>query len=118
MDIYYANKNVEELFEDARLLVRRVGLPIAKMIKKRKDHINAFNNMLDLIKSGIDNPHPLIGNLQGCIGWTITGNIRLILDLELNEDEKYCDSLLAGREKIKIKGVVDYHGKKDEWIIS
>lgn len=66
--------------------------------------------------SGIDNPHLLKSDLYGCISWSISGNVRLILDLDLKPNELYSPEI-ATRTKICIKGVVDYHGGKDEWLI-
>lgn len=118
MDIEYANKQVERVMTDAKLLVKRVGEPIAKRIIRRLNQLEAFSNIGELMKSGIDNPHPLNTNLYGCIGWSLNGNYRFILDVGLGKKEKYIESEVNLKEKIIIKGVADYHGGKDEWIIS
>lgn len=44
-------------------------------------------------------------------------NLRFILDIGLEKDEKYSQEMYL-KEKITVKGVMDYHGGKDEWIIS
>lgn len=118
MDIEYANNKVEKVLTDAKQLVKKVGKPIAKTIIKRLDQLSAFSNIGELMRSGIDNPHPLNNNFYGSIGWTITGKLRFILDVGLEKKETYIESVVNLKEKITIKGVTDYHGDKDEWIIS
>lgn len=118
MDIEYANNKVEKIMTDAKQLVKKVGTPIAKTIIKRINQLSAFSNIGELMRSGIDTPHPLNNNLYGNIGWSITGNLRFILDVGLEKKEKYIESEVNKKEKITIKGVTDYHGGKDEWIIS
>ena len=116
MELEYSNNKVKKAFTDGAYLLKTVGLPRAKAIKLRKDQLEAFQNIRELMMSGIDNPHLLSGNLHGCIGWSVTGNLRIILDLKLEKNEAY-GLEIARREKICIKGVTDYHGGKDEWII-
>lgn len=118
MDIEYANNHIEKVITDAKQLVKRVGPLMAKTIIKRWNQLKAFSNVGELMRSGIDNPHPLIMNLYGCIGWSITGNYRFILDVGLGKNEKYIECEVNLKEKIIIKGVADYHGGKNEWIIS
>lgn len=117
MDIEYANNKIERVMTDAKLLVKKVGAPNAKTIIKRLNQLSAFSNIAELMRSGIDNPHPLNNNLYGNIGWSITGNLRFVLDIGLAKNEKYSEVAYL-KEKITIKGVTDYHGGKDEWIIS
>lgn len=117
MDIDYTNNKVEKVMTDAKQLVKKVGSNTAKAIIKRMNQLEAFSNIGELMQSGIDNPHLLDNNLYGCIGWSVTANLRLILDVGLDKSEKYSTEINL-KEKIKIKGVTDYHGGKDEWIIS
>lgn len=116
MELTYANEKVKEIFLNGDKMIKRVGLPLAKSIKKRKDQLESFVNLFELMGSGIDNPHLLKGDLYGCIGWSITGNVRIILDLELKNGEVYSLDI-PKRKKICIKGVCDYHGGKNEWTI-
>ena len=116
MELEYSNAKVEKAFTDWSYLVKLVGVPLTKTIKKRKDQLESFQNIFELMGSGIDNPHLLKGNLYGHIGWSVTGNLRIIIDLKLEKNAIY-GLEIAKREKICIKGVADYHGGKDEWII-
>lgn len=117
MKLEYSNNKVEKAFTDWAYLLKTVGKELTKAIKKRKDQLESFQNIFEFMSSGIDNPHLLNGNLHGCIGWSVTGNLRIIFDLKLEKNEAY-GLEIARREKICIKGVADYHGGKDEWLIN
>ena len=117
MELEYSNAKVEKAFTDWRYLQKIVGLQLTKAIKKRKDQLESFQNIYEFMGSGIDNPHPLNGDLYGHISWSITGNLRIIFDLNLAKNEIY-NLEIPKRERICTKGVVDYHGGKNEWIIS
>ena len=115
-DILFSNDKVEKYFNNIKLLQKKCGMPLAKQIVKRMSQLEALENVYDLLKAPIDNPHLLEENLEGCIAWSLTGNIRLILDTGLPKNPENISSL-ANIEKIIIKGVVDYHGNKNNWII-
>lgn len=117
MELEYSNAKVEKAFTDWNYLNKTIGMQLTKAIKKRKDQLESFQNILEFMGSGIDNPHLLKENLHGLIAWSVTGNLRIIFDLKLKKNETYSVEI-ARREKICIKGVADYHGGKDEWIIA
>ena len=71
-----------------------------------------FNQYLTKIALG--KPHHLEGNLYKCFGISITANYRLIV--EPIETELDIESL-RNCKILNIKGVLDYHGGKNEWII-
>jgi len=90
------------------------GTVLVKQIKIRYDQINAMPNFSEYIDFGLGKPHSLEGEFAGCYGVSVTGKIRMILkpvseDLS-PESLKTCDEVI-------LKGVVDYHGQKNEWII-
>lgn len=116
-DIKFSNTKVQKIFQDAKILTKKVGLSLAKQIIKRLDQLSAFANVYELINAPIDNPHLLEGNLVGCIGWSVDSKHRLILDTGLSSNPTDLKQL-NNIEEIIIKGVVDYHGNKDEWIIN
>lgn len=66
------------------------------------------------LTTGLGKPHPLYENLKGYYGVTVTGNVRLVIrpDEEVTEPE-----VLQKCDRVIIKGVMDYHGRKNEWII-
>lgn len=90
------------------------GENITRAIKKRYDQLKAANNFSIYLQTGLGKPHPLHGNLKGCYGISITGNLRLIVRPDVQSIDpgllKECDTVI-------IKGVLDYHGKKYGWII-
>ena len=117
LEIDYKNNNVKKYLENLRLVQKEFGLQIAKKIAQRLDELRSFNNVFLLLTSGIDNPHLLIGDLEGCIGWDITGPVRFII--------KFCESF-SGYDmkdskyitKVVIEGVRDYHGGNKKWLIN
>lgn len=56
------------------------------------------------MKFGFGKPHPLKGNMERYFGVGITGNYRLVV-------------MPKGNEKIIVRGVIDYHGDKYNWLI-
>lgn len=111
----YHDEKVQRILCDAKTLQRKVGLEIGRKIKRRMNQLEAasdFNQYLTKLRFG--NPHPLEGNLDKCFGISITSNYRIVvepLETELDiESLKNCKVL-------NIKGVLDYHGGKNEWII-
>lgn len=96
--------NVKKYFEDYSIMINEIGTNLTKSTKKRVDQLKASKTLQKYLTYKLGSPHPLHGNLEGCIGVSITGNFRLVF-LPINE------------KKIKIKGVVDYHGSKENWLI-
>jgi len=112
--IQYDNKKVEKAFSDFGQMKKAHGEALTKQIKKRYDQIKAMPYFSDYLSLGLGNPHSLVGEMTGCYGISVTGNIRLVLepvceDLS-SESLKICDEVV-------LKGVVDYHGQKYEWVI-
>ena len=116
MEIEYSNRSVEKAFSNWDVLKRKHGLDLTKQLKRKIDQLESMENIDSLMTSGIDNPHLLGEDLAGCIGWSVNGRIRLVFDLREGKVEKI-DSRIKSKTKICIKGVVDYHGRKNEWII-
>lgn len=115
MQFEYQDDKVRKILCDDKLLQRKVGLEMGKKITKRMNQLKAtedFNQYLTKIALG--KPHPLDGDLDKCFGISITANYRIVvgpLETELDiESLKNC-------KKLNIKGVLDYHGGKNEWII-
>ena len=115
MQLVFEDRKVEKILYDTKLLQKKVGLEIGQKVRKRLNEIKATNNFNEyLTKIKLGKPHPLEGEFKGCYGVWITSNYRMIvqpLETELDlESLKKCD-------KLNIKGVLDYHGGKNEWII-
>lgn len=114
MKLEYGNAVVEKYFSNFNLFKKDKGSNLARTTKKRCDQLKAAKNFGIYLSTGLGKPHPLFGNLKGCYGINITGNIRLIVkpDVESLDPEslKKCTVVI-------IEGVMDYHGQKTEWII-
>ena len=115
MQIIYESKSVEKYFTDVGLLSRAIGRDAARILIKRINALKAANNVDILLRTGLGKPHFLTGDLRGHIGITLTGNYRLIVrpvtDDLTAESLKICNIIC-------VKGVGDYHGSKNNWLIS
>ena len=113
MQIQYTDK-VEKYFEDFSILQKKIGKEKAKTIKKHINNLKASNNFGIFLSLGLGKPHSLTGNHQGEYGISVTANERLII-------EPVCDNLsmemLKLCDTIIVKGVEDYHGRKENWLI-
>lgn len=121
MQITYENDWIRELFTDLsdvanskNLLQKKIGKDKTVSVKKRKNQIEAAANFKAYLDFHIGNPHSLTGDLKGLYGVDINAHTRLILcpcskDLSAESLIK-CDSII-------IKGIVEYHGDKNEWLI-
>ncbi len=112
--IEYDDRTVLKYFNNFELVKKELGHNIAKATKKRVNQLKASANFGVYLTTGLGKPHPLYENLKGYYGITITVNVRLIVrpDTESLEPEvlKNCDTVI-------IKGVMDYHGRKNRWLI-
>ncbi len=113
MQIQYTDK-IEKYFEDFSYLQKKIGKEKTKTIKKHIDNLKASNNFGIFLSLGLGKPHPLSGNHQGEYGIRVTANERLIVEPVCEnlsiEMLKICDTII-------IKGVEDYHGSKENWLI-
>ena len=115
MQFEYRDKKVQKIICDAKTLQRKVGMEIGKAIKQRMNPIQAAENFnYYLTKIGLGDPHPLNGILDDCYGISVTANYRLVV--EPLETEMDMESL-KNCKLLNIKGVLEYHDGKNEWII-
>ncbi len=87
---------------------------MCKSVIKRKNQLIASENFNQFTETGLGKPHRLYGDFNFYYGITVSANVRLIvkpktIDLS-TESLKNCDIII-------LKGVVDYHGEKINWII-
>ena len=106
MEIQFENQKVQKSMSDMKELTTKIGLAMTKTVKQRYNQLEACENFEEYMKTGLGVPHPLNNDLKECYGIRITGNYMLIVKPES-----------LGSKKIIIKGVLDYHGDKNEWII-
>lgn len=115
MQLEYQDEKVRKLLCNVKMLQKKVGLEMGKKIKQRMNQLEAADNFNQyLTRIGLGKPHSLTGDLARCYGISITANYRIVvepLETELDlESLKNCKVL-------NVKGVLDYHGGKNEWII-
>ena len=115
MEIQYSNKNVRKILLSHKEIQRKVGNNIGKTIIKRIEQLRATKSLYEYIMFiKLGSPHHLKGNMNKYLSISITGNYRLIiepLETKLDLESLKCCS------KIDVKGVLDYHGGREEWII-
>lgn len=108
------NKKVEKLFQNPNYLIKKVGKEMTIKIKQRLNEIRSSCNFKEYLDIGLGKPHPLVGNLDGLYGISLNGNYRLIVEPLI---QAYDFESLKKCIKINIKGVMNYHDGKCEWII-
>lgn len=115
MQFEYQDEKVQKILCDAKVLQRKVGLEIGKKVKQRMNQLEAAENFNQyLTKIGFGKPHPLVGDLDKCYGIHITANYRMVVEpLETKLDMES----LKNCKLLNIKGVLEYHDGKNEWII-
>lgn len=117
IEIKYANDNVKYYFENPRAIQKDCGPDLAKKVNRRIDELRSFNSVNELLNCGIDNPHLLIGDLEGSLGWDLTSHVRLIIKIceKFEEDTIEKTKFITS---VVIEGVRDYHGGNKKWIIN
>ena len=114
MQLDIDNQKLDKILNDSNKLIKAVGIEMAKMIKRRLNELRAAPNFKAYLDYNIGKTHLLTGNFSGYFGISLNKNYRLIVKPIVNnmtlEELKEC-------KIVNIKGVVDYHGKKDEWLI-
>ncbi len=104
MKIEYCNNKLAKIMSDMQILNETIGTQMTKAVKKRYNEIEATNDFQELMKNNLGHPHPLKGDLKDYYGIRLTRNYRLVVQEKENKI-------------IVVKGVIDYHGDKYNWII-
>ena len=115
LQLEFQDEKVRKVLSDARILQKKVGLEMGRKIKQRLNQLEATDKFnMDLTKVGFGKPHPLEGDLDKYYGISINANYRIVVQpLETKLDMES----LKDCKVLNIKGVLDYHGGKNEWII-
>ncbi len=117
LKVYYKNDRVKKYCENPRDVQKDFGIEIAKKLSKRLDDLQSFDTVMQLLNGGIDNPHLLKSDLEGCLGWDLTANVRLIIKICDCFNEKTieeCKTITT----VTVEGVRDYHGGNKKWLIN
>ncbi len=122
MEIEYEKTTIQEYFSDLwdivnskNLLQKKIGLVLTKTTKKRMEQLKSAQTFQKYLNYHIGNPHSLSGDLFSYYGVDLDKHTRLIIqpvppDMS-SEALKVC-------ETVKIIGIVEYHGGKNEWLIT
>ena len=109
--ITYANKRVEKFFTDYSKMKKEIPFDWVRAIKKLMDQLKAADSFGVFLSLGLGKPEQLSGYEQITYSLHVSANVRLIIELNATQDTiKIC-------EEIKVEGVSDYHGRKDNWYI-
>lgn len=114
MQLEVRDQKLEKLLNDSNKLIRKIGLEMAKMMKRRFNEMKASPNFKEYVGFGLGKPHPLTGNMNKLYGIHLNKNYRLIVEplVEVLDDVN-----LEECRSVNIKGVVNYHDGKIEWLI-
>lgn len=108
------NQKLEKLLNDPNKLIRKIGIEMTRILKRRFNEIKSAPNFKEYIDYGIGKPYPLVGNFDNLYAISLNKNYRLIVEPLV---EKLDDISLKECKNINIKGVVDYHDGKIKWLI-
>ena len=114
MEFQYESHRIERYFTDFELMKKKIGEGLTRNTKKRYDQLKASANFGIYLSTGLGRPHPLVGNLKGYYGVSISGSIRLVIKPDA---ESLDPASLRECDTVIIRGVMDYHGQKHEWLI-
>ena len=116
IEIKYDGPRVEKYFSGSNYnaMIKAIGLEITRATKNRVNQKRAAANFQAYLQYGLGKPEHLSGGAGSEYSVHLTGNFRLIFE---PESENLSAESLSNCKVIKIKGVVDYHGGKTNWLL-
>ena len=107
---------VQKYFEDATYsaMVKTIGFDLTKAVKKRVNQLKASPNFQAFLQYGVGKPEHLTGTGGKDYSIHVSANFRLIIE---PDTEELSPESLSNCTVVIIKGVVDYHGGKTNWIL-
>ena len=111
MDIFFASRKLQRIFDSEKQLCRVYGETRAKIIKRRMSLLAAVSNLDQVSKLPPDKCHALAGELKGQFAVSIGKQFRLIFEpahdpVPVKEDGGVC---LRSITSVRILGIEDYH---------
>ena len=111
MKITYANSKVEKYFSDYSKMQRELPSDWVRTIKKHMDRLIAAECFGDFLTLGLGKLEQLTGYKNIRYSLHVAPHVRLIIEPNANQDTvMICTEL-------KVEGVSDYHGSKENWYI-
>ncbi len=106
--------DLNDVCHSKNLMQKRIGFDLTRAVKKRYNEIRACASFYEILQNGIGKVEALSGNFKGLYSIRLSANFRLIIypkskDLTKSSLEK-CDTVI-------VKGVIDYHGNRINWLI-
>ncbi len=111
MHIRYANPGIERCFSDQKSMRKALPEAWVQTIRKHLTRFRAADCFGDMLDLGLGRPEILKGYKTPHGSLRISGNVRLIYQLEADFSEVRACLVVV------IKGVCDYHGGKENWYI-
>ena len=114
MEFEFDPEKIQKYFNNYQEMQKKIGPPLTKYVKKRVDQLRAASSFQEYLDIGLGKPHSLSGNFQGCYAVSLTANYRLIIvpdSIDLKPES------LSSCKRVIVKGVTDYHGAKDTYLI-
>jgi len=107
--------DIEDVAGSKNLAQKYLGKELAKILKKRINELKAADTFAKYLSFGIGKPHSLEGiAFKDCYGISIDAHRRLVVKPIA---ENTSAEALAECKTVEIRGIVEYHGAKNEWII-
>ena len=109
--------DVEKLFDwenGCARLKKKIGAELARAAKLRINQMKASETFWEYLAMRLGKPHVLSGDLSNCYAVSVSANFRLIIAPQV---DNFSPEILKCCKKVVVKGVVEYHGGKNEWIV-
>ena len=107
--------DIEDVTSSKNLAQKCLGKELARVLKKRINELKAAETFAKYLSFGIGKPHSLEGTaFKDCYGVSLDAHRRLVVK---PITENISAEALAECKTVEIRGIVEYHGTKNEWII-
>ena len=110
MNINFKSNRLKKTLANAREIQKEYG-SMAKKVSQRMEQLGSSPNLAVLISISATNCHPLTGNRKGEWAVDISGNYRLIFEIDQDpvpiKDDGSVDTILV--TDIRILKTTDYH---------
>jgi toxin HigB-1 len=77
MEVQFSDDKLRQLCEEEKKMNKKFGAKVARALKARLADLDAAEQMTDVRRG---RPHPLKGSYEGCLGLTLSGGTRLVLE--------------------------------------
>ena len=112
LKIVYASPKLERCLSNFDRLKKTLPADWVKTIKKHLDRLEASECFGDFLSLRLGKPEQLSGYKEIVYSLRVSANVRLIIELDSTQETlNFCNV-------VKVKGVSDYHGDKENWYIS